>query len=87
MNRVVGIAVVACLILLILAIFISPVVDSLPSALRAQQWLTLLVAMFSFALQLIISILKLSLCIGPSQECGKRRLRMAPPDLTCCLLC
>jgi len=87
MNRIVGITVVICLILLILAIFISPVVDSLPSALRAQQWLSLIIAMFFFALQLIIFVLKFPLRVAMGYDDSKYRLRLAPPDLTCCLLC
>jgi hypothetical protein len=87
MKRIFRIAFLVCLILFILAIFISPVVDSQPSALRAQQWLSIIVAMFSFALQLVIFILKISVRPGTSHEDAKYRPRVAPPDLTCCLLC
>lgn len=87
MNRILGIAVVICLILLILAIFISPVIASQPSALRAQQWLSHIVALFSFALQLVILLLKFSLRIGESDVHEKRCFRRPSPDLTCCLVC
>jgi hypothetical protein len=87
MNRIVGIAVVVFLILLISAIFISPIVDIQPSALRAQQWLSFIVAMFSLALQLILFMLKITLRVGPSLADDKVRLRINTPDLTCCLLC
>lgn len=49
MNRALIIALVACVILFILAVLIAPTIDLEPSALRAQQWLSLITTMFSLA--------------------------------------
>ena len=87
MNRILSFALVACMILFIIAILISPVVDLQPSALRAQQWLILIVAMFSLAVQLVICLLKLPVAIGPPCSDIDSDQRVCLADLACCLRC
>jgi hypothetical protein len=87
MKRILTIALVACVILFIIAILISPVVDLQPSALRAQQWLTLVVAMFSLAVQLVICLLKIPSAIGPPRSYTECEQRVCLADLGCCLRC
>ena len=87
MNRILTIAFVACVILFIIAILISPVVDLQPSALRAQQWLTLIVAMFSLAVQLVICLLTIPSAIGPPRSDTECERRACLADLGCCLRC
>lgn len=81
------VALVACIILFIIAIFVSPTVDLLPSALRAQQWLSLIVAMFFLAAHLLICILKVPGAIGPPAFNMRSQQRVCLADLGCCLLC
>jgi hypothetical protein len=88
MNRVFKIALVLCLILFILAIFISPVLDLLPSALRVQQWLCLIAAMFSLAALLSVCILKIRTPdIGSPDRDEQCLQRTCLADLDCCLRC
>jgi hypothetical protein len=79
---------VVCVILFILAIFISPVIDLLPSALRAQQWLCLIAAMFSLAALLLVCILKIPTAdIGSPDYDVQCLQRACLADLDCCLRC
>jgi hypothetical protein len=87
MSRIVTCALVVVVILFIAAILISPLVDIPPSALRAQQWLSFILAMFSFSVQIIVCLLppliSILLASGDAQ-CLRRVLR---DDVPCCLLC
>ena len=87
MNRTLAVAVVVCVILFILAVLISPLVDIQPSALRAQQWLILITAMFSLAGLCVIRIMEVPATSDPvdRDKACKPLPRLA--DLTCCLLC
>ena len=87
MNRILIIALVAFVILFILAIFISPVVDIQPSALRAQLWLSFIVAMISFAVQILVCLLKDPLAIGAPMCEMPVQHRVCVAELSCCLLC
>jgi hypothetical protein len=87
MNRILAIALVACVILFILAIFISPIVDIQPSALRAQQWLSFIVAMISFAVQMIVCLLKSPLTISRPTCERPAPHRVWVAELSYCLLC
>lgn len=87
MNRTLSVALVVCVILFVVTIFISPVVDLQPTALRAQQWLGLIYAMFSFALQTVVLVLPVLFCIRVP-KCDMPFLhRVCPANLACCLLC
>jgi len=81
------IVLVACVILFILAIFISPAVDIEPSALRAQQWLSLIVAMISLAVQIIVCLVTVPLTISPPICEISAQHRVCVAELSCCLLC
>jgi hypothetical protein len=87
MNRIVTIALVVVVILFIVTIFITPFIDLQPTALRAQQWLNLILAMFSFSVQIIVCLLPAFVSIaltGSDAQClGRVRL----VDVPCCLLC
>ena len=87
MNRMFTIAVVACVILLILTIFISPVIDLQPTALRAQQWLSLIFAMFAFALQIIVCVVPVLFCILVPRRNMPFLHQTYSANLTSCLLC
>ena len=87
MKRMVRIALVACVILFILAIFISPMVDIQPSALRAQQWLSFIVAMISLDVQIIVCLLTVPLTISPPICEMPVQHRVCVAELSCCLLC
>jgi hypothetical protein len=87
MKKIATITLVACVILLIVAVFISPIVDIQPSALRAQQWLILVVAMFSLALLVTICLVRIPGTIGPPICEVHRRQLPCIADLACCLLC
>jgi hypothetical protein len=87
MNRVLAIAVVACVILFIVVIFTSPMVDLEPTALRAQQWLSFMVAMFSLAALLVLCFFEPS-ATAEFQECLiPDQVPIPPADRSCCLLC
>ena len=81
------IAFVGCVILFIVAIFISPMVDIQPSALRAQQWLSFLIAMFSLAVQFVVCLVKFPITIRPRNCDIQTQARVCVADLACCLLC
>lgn len=87
MNRIVTIALVAFVILFIVTIFISPLVDLQQTALRAQQWLSLILTMFSFSVQITVCLLTafvgFALTSSDAQCLGQVRL----VDVPCCLLC
>jgi hypothetical protein len=89
MNRMLIVAVVACVILFVLAVLIAPTIDLEPSALRAQQWLTLIAAMFSLVgffgtcLQIMRFPATISRCVGV----GEYPQRISSLDLSCPLLC
>jgi Ni,Fe-hydrogenase I cytochrome b subunit len=87
MNKVLTIAVVACVILFIITVFISPMVDMQPSALRAQQWLSFIFAIFAMVLSFVVRFELVPALAGPRTSAvpGERRAKFA--DLTCCLLC
>ncbi|MGC1420948.1 MAG: hypothetical protein WA354_04405 [Terracidiphilus sp.] len=87
MNRIVTIALVVIVILFIIAIFISPLVDVLPTALRAQQWLSLILAMFSFSVQIIVCVLPAFVAIALTSSDAQRLRRVCLVDVPCCLLC
>ena len=87
MNRILTIALIGFVILIIIAIFISPLVDVPPSALRVQQWLSFIVAMFSFAAQLVVCFLPLPATIGPPNCDVQFQERVCVADLACCLIC
>lgn len=87
MNRILTIAVVACVILFIILIFTSPVVDLEPTALRAQQWLSFMIAMFSLAALLVLCLFEPS-AIAEFKEWGiPDQVPIPPADRCCCLLC
>jgi hypothetical protein len=87
MNRIVTIALVACVILFVVAVFISPFVDIQPTALRAQQWLSLILAMFSFSLQIIVCLLPAFVGIALTSSDAQSLRRVCLMDVPCCLLC
>lgn len=87
MSRILIIAVVACVILFVLAILIAPTATLEPSALRAQQWLSLIAAMFSLAGFFGICFEMVLTMIGlPARICEPPH-RLSSSDLSCCLLC
>ena len=87
MKKAFTVALVAFAILLILAIFISPMIDLEPTALRAQQWLTLIVAMFSIAELLFVCLVRVPGTIGPPRRDVQFQQQSRAADLACCLLC
>lgn len=87
MNRIFAIVLVACVILFIIAIFISPLVDIQPTALRAQQWLCLILAMFSFSVQIVVCLLPAFAGIGLTSSDAQSLQRVCVVDVPCCLLC
>ncbi len=87
MNRIVTIALVVVVILFIVAIFISPFVDLQPTALRAQQWLSLILAMFSFSVQIIVCLLSAFVGITLTSSDAECLRRVFLVDVPCCLLC
>lgn len=87
MNKVLTIAIVACVILFIVTVFISPIADIQPSALRAQQWLSFIFAIFAMVLSLVVRF-KLVLAFAGTRICAvPREQRVKFADLACCLLC
>lgn len=88
MNRVLIIAVVACVILFVLAVLLAPTIDLEPSALRAQQWLTLIFAMFSLAalFEICLQITAVPSMIGTVSGAGHPAATIASCDL-CCMRC
>ena len=87
MNRILTIAIVVCVILFVLAMFISPMVDIQPSALRAQQWLSFIVGLISLVVQMLVCLVKIPLSIGPA-SCERQVLqRVRAAELSCCLIC
>jgi len=50
-------ALVVCVILFILTVFISPIVDLQPTALRALQWVSFMIAMLASGMQIVAGIL------------------------------
>jgi hypothetical protein len=89
MNRILIVALVACMVLFILAVLIAPTVDLQPSALRAQQWSIAIAAMFSIAglFQIFLQIVMVPAIIGPALFVGESPQRVSSLDLSCCLLC
>jgi len=87
MNRLLAIAVVACVILFIVAVLIAPTLDLQPSALRAQQWLTLLFSMFSLACLFVICLRTMASPFGPPGSDIQRQQGPSLTDMSCCLLC
>ncbi len=87
MNRIFTIVLVACVILFIIAIFISPLVDVQPTALRAQQWLTLILAMFSLSVQIVVCLLSAFVGLGLASSDAQSLQRVSVVDVPCCLLC
>ncbi|MBS1804377.1 MAG: hypothetical protein JST28_13505 [Acidobacteria bacterium] len=89
MNRILIVALVACVILFILAVLIAPTVDLQPSALRAQQWLTLIVAMFSIAwlFEMCLQIIMVPAIVGRAMCVNEPPQQVSCLDLSCCLLC
>jgi len=87
MNRLLAIAVVACVILFIVAVLIAPTLDLQPSALRAQQWLTLLFSMFSLACLFVICLCTIACRFGTPGSDIQRQQGPSLTDMSCCLLC
>jgi len=87
MNRLLAIAVVACVILFIVAVLIAPTLDLQPSALRAQQWLTLLFSMFSLACLFVICLCTIACPFGTPGSDIQRQQGPSLTDMSCCLLC
>ncbi len=87
MNRMVTIALVVVVILFIVAIFISPFVDLQPTALRAQQWLSLILAMFSLSVQVVVCLLTAFVGIELTSSDTECLRRVCLVDVPCCLLC
>ena len=87
MSKIVTIALVIVVILFIAAIFVSPLVDIQPTALRAQQWLSLILAMFSFSVQIVVCLLPASICILLTTSDARWLRRVCLVDVPCCLLC
>jgi hypothetical protein len=78
---------VACVILFIVAIFISPLVDIQPTALRAQQWLNLILAMFSLSVQIVVCLLSALAGLALTSSDAQSLQRVRDVDVPCCLLC
>lgn len=89
MNRILIIAVVACVILFVLAVLIAPTIDLQPSALRAQQWLNLIAAMFSLAglFEICIQIVMCPSMSDAPESLSQPPLQTSSFELSCCLLC
>lgn len=87
MSKFSTFAIVACLILLIIAIFVAPMVDLQPTALRAQQWLILLVSVFALSLQLVIGFFEFCDTADIKERDIPSQLPIPPADRVCCLLC
>ena len=89
MNRMLIIAVVACVILFVAAVLIAPTLDLQPSALRAQQWLSFIAAMFSIAglFKICFQVLMVPTMIGPPRPVSDPRQQVPSLDLSGCLLC
>ena len=87
MNRLLAFAVVACVILFIVAVLIAPTLDLQPSALRAQQWLTLLFSMFSLACLFVICLCTIACPFGTPGSDIQRQQGPSLTDMSCCLLC
>ena len=89
MNRMLIIAVVACVILFVVAVLIAPTLDLQPSALRAQQWLSLIAALFSVAglFEICFQILMVPTTIGPPLSVSEPRQQVSLLDQSCFLLC
>ena len=88
MNRALIIALVACVILFILAVLIAPTIDLEPSALRAQQWLSLITTMFSLAalFKICFQIMTASVFIGAVAACDESEQQVSSASL-CPLRC
>jgi len=89
MNRVLIVAMVACVILFVLAVLIAPTIDLQPSALRAQQWLNLIAAMFSLAglFEICIHFLMPLSTSNASEQLSQPPMQVSSLELSCCLLC
>jgi hypothetical protein len=87
MNRIWKIALVGIVILLVLFIFVSPSVDLQPTALRAQLWLSLIVAMFSLASLFSVFLMNVETMVVPPGVADQHPQRSYFADLSCCLLC
>jgi hypothetical protein len=88
MNRVLIIAVVAFVILFVVAVLLAPTVDLQPSALRAQQWLSLIFAMFSLAalFEICLQIVAVPIMFGAGSGGDEPAGQLAASDL-CCMRC
>lgn len=88
MNRLLVIAIVVCVILFVVAVLIAPTIDLEPSALRAQQWLSLITAMFSLAalFEICLYIMAGSLIIERASCACNPAEPGASSDL-CCMRC
>ena len=87
MSKIVTSTLVVIIILFIAAILISPLVDSPPSALRAQQWLTLILTMFSFSVQVTVCLLPALFSILLISSDAQSLRRVCLVEVPCCLLC
>jgi hypothetical protein len=89
MNRILIVAVVACVILFVLAVLIAPTIDLQPSALRAQQWLSLIAAMFSLAglFEICIEIVMFPSISPTPEHLSQPPVHVSSLELSCCLLC
>lgn len=87
-NRVLIIAVVACVILFVVAVLIAPTINLEPSALRAQQWLSFIFAMFSLAalFEICLQIAAVPIMIGTVSGAGQPAAHIASSDL-CSMRC
>ena len=88
MNRVLIIAVVACVILFIVAVLLAPTIDLEPSALRAQQWLSLIFAMFSLAalFEICLRIVAVPIMMRSGSTDSDPAAQIASCNL-CCMRC
>ena len=88
MNRVLIIAVVACVILFVVAVLLAPTIGLEPSALRAQQWLSLIFAMFSVAalFEVCLQIMAVPIMSRSGSEETEPAAPLASCDL-CCMRC
>lgn len=88
MNRVLAIAVVACVILFVVAVLLAPTIDLEPSALRAQQWLSLIFEMFSLAalFEICLRIVAVPIIIRSGSKESEPAGQIASCDL-CCMRC
>lgn len=89
MNRVAVAAVVFCVILFVLAVLIAPTIDLQPSALRAQQWLNLIAAMFSLAalFEICLQVFTVRTVMGSWLFAADPPQQVSSLDLSCCMLC